>query len=275
VLKFAILTGMMLRRYTLAAAFLLLATGIAAAQIPDTFLESLEAGQTALVIEVVDGDTVVLSNGRQVRLVGIQAPKLPLGRPGFEKWPMADEAKQALSELVLGKNVTLAFGGQRVDRYNRLLAHLFTGDGGWVQGRLLERGLARVYSFTDNRALVKEMLNQEVASRMKRDGIWTSPYYAVLDPVASAAHLDRFALVEGRVLEAAQVRGRVFLNFGADYKTDFTISIAAKDWTLFDQAGIAPQDYTGRKVRVRGWLKSRNGPMIDVTHPEQIEVFSP
>ena len=111
VLKFAILTGMMLRRYTLAAAFLLLATGIAAAQIPDTFLESLEAGQTALVIEVVDGDTVVLSNGRQVRLVGIQAPKLPLGRPGFEKWPMADEAKQALSELVLGKNVTLAFGG--------------------------------------------------------------------------------------------------------------------------------------------------------------------
>ena len=166
---------MMLRRYTLAAAFLLLATGIAAAQIPDTFLESLEADQTALVIEVVDGDTVVLSNGRQVRLVGIQAPKLPLGRPGFEKWPMADEAKQALSELVLGKNVTLAFGGQRVDRYNRLLAHLFTGDGGWVQGRLLERGLARVYSFTDNRALVKEMLNQEVASRMKRDGIWTSP----------------------------------------------------------------------------------------------------
>ena len=144
-----------------------------------------------------------------------------------------------------------------------------------MQGRLLERGLARVCSFTDNRALVKEMLNQEVASRMKRDGIWTSPYYAVLDPVASAAHLDRFALVEGRVLEAAQVRGRVFLNFGADYKTDFTISIAAKDWTLFDQAGIARQDYTGRKVRVRGWLKSRNGPMIDVTHPEQIEVFSP
>ena len=72
------------------------------------------------------------------------------------------------------------------------------------------------------------MLNQQVASRMKRDGIWISPYYAVLDPVASAAHLDRFALVEGRVLEATQVRGRVFLNFSADYKTDFTISIAAK-----------------------------------------------
>ena len=31
--------------------------------------------------------------------------------------------------------------------------------------------------------------------------------------------------------------------------------------------------YDGRRVRVRGWLKSLNGPMIEVTHPEQIEVL--
>ena len=31
--------------------------------------------------------------------------------------------------------------------------------------------------------------------------------------------------------------------------------------------------YEGGRVRVRGWLKSFNGPMIEVTHPEQIEIL--
>lgn len=236
---------------------------------------NLEDGGTAIVVEVVDGDTVILDDGRQVRLVGIQAPKLPLGRAGFEKWPLADEAKAALEALVLDRPVSLGFGGQKVDRYNRLLAHLFTSDGTWVQGTLLRNGYARVYSFADNRSLVAEMLTREAASRRRNSGIWSHPYYVVLDPIASADHLDRYALVEGRVLDVAVVRGRAFLNFGEDWKTDFTVSIAPRDWRRFADAGIAAADYRGLRIRVRGWLKSRNGPMIDVTHPEQIEILAP
>ena len=210
-----------------------------------------------------------------MRLVGIQAPKLPLGRPGFEKWPLADAAKSALEDLVLGKTVTLGYGGLRTDRYNRLLAHLFLPEGAWVQGRLLEDGMARVYSFPDNRALVPDMLSREIRARGEQTGIWSVPYYAVLDTTAAASHIDRFALVEGRVLETARVRGQTFLNFGEDWRTDFTISIAARDWKRFEAEGISPEDYRGRKVRVRGWLRSRNGPMINATHAEQIEVLSP
>lgn len=242
----------------------------AGAQMPD----ELQRGGTAQVVAVIDGDTVVLDDGRQVRLVGIQAPKLPLGRPGFAKWPLADEARTALAELVLGKRVSLGYGGQNIDRHDRLLAHLFTEDGTWVQGALLAAGFARVYSFPDNRALVRDMLVRERGSRETDQGIWSHPYYAVLDPTASARHLDQYALVEGRVMDVAVVRGRTFLNYGSDWRTDFTVSIAARDWQRFENAGISTNDYLGRRIRVRGWLKSRNGPMIDVTHPEQIEVLS-
>lgn len=245
-------------------------TSHAGAQMSD----ALQHGGTAQVVAVVDGDTVILDDGRQVRLVGIQAPKLPLGRPGFAKWPLADEAKAALAELVLGKRVSLGYGGQKIDRHDRLLAHLFTEDGTWVQGALLAAGFARVYSFPDNRALVRDMLVRERGSRETDQGIWSHPYYAVLDPAASARHLDRYALVEGRVVDVAVVRGRTFLNYGSDWRTDFTVSIAARDWLRFESAGVSPDDYIGRRIRVRGWLKSRNGPMIDVTHPEQIEVLS-
>lgn len=256
--------------------FLLILSGTAmgpdtaGAQQPGT----LESGGTARVVAVVDGDTVILDDGRQVRLVGIQAPKLPLGRPGFKEWPLAEEAKSALEDLVLGGRVTLKYGGQKVDRHNRLLAHLFTEDGTWVQGALLAAGFARVYSFPDNRALVRDMLVRERRSREMEQGIWSHPYYGVLDPDASAQQLDQYALVEGRVMDVAVVRGRTFLNYGSDWRTDFTVSIATRDWQRFEEAGISANDYLGRRIRVRGWLKSRNGPMIDVTHPEQIEVLS-
>jgi RND family efflux transporter MFP subunit len=59
----------------------------------------LAAAGSAIVEQVIDGDTVMLRGGRQVRLVGTQAPKLPLGRPGFAKWPLADEARARLDEM--------------------------------------------------------------------------------------------------------------------------------------------------------------------------------
>ena len=255
---------------------LVLLTALSGAPLPGTAQQraTLEDGGAARVASVVDGDTVILDDGRQVRLVGIQAPKLPLGRPGFVKWPPADEAKVRLEELVLGRRVALRHGGRRMDRHGRVLAHLFTDDDTWVQGEILSDGFARVYSFADNRARVADMLARERRARDDGAGIWSHPYYSVLDPEASAAQLDRFALVEGRVRDVAVVRGRTFLNYGEDWRSDFTVSIAARDWTRFADAGIVPADYLGRRIRVRGWLKSRNGPMIDITHPEQIEVLT-
>ncbi|MGH6954888.1 MAG: thermonuclease family protein, partial [Alphaproteobacteria bacterium] len=117
----------------------------------------MEDGGQGTVAQVVDGDTLRLADGRDVRLVGLQAPKLPLGRAGFEAWPLAGESRAALAELVDGRTLTLQFVGRRADRHGRLLAHLYDSAGRWIQGEVLARGMARVYSFPDNRALVGEM----------------------------------------------------------------------------------------------------------------------
>ena len=63
-----------------------------------------------------------------MRLVGIQAPKLPLGSSDFEKWLLTDAAKSALEDMVLGKTVPPGYAGLRTDGYNRLPAHLFLPD---------------------------------------------------------------------------------------------------------------------------------------------------
>ncbi len=234
---------------------------------------ALEIAETESVVEIVDGDTLVLADGRQVRLVGLQAPKLPLGRPGFKAWPLAEEAKAALAELALGRAVTLGYGGRLIDRHGRALAHLFDEAGVWIQGALIDRGMARVYSFADNRALVPKLLARERAARTAARGIWALRAYAVRDAAAVPARLSGFELVEGRIVDAATVRKRTYLNFGADWRSDFTITIAPRTRRLFEAEGIDPLNYQGKRVRVRGWLKSYNGPLIEATHPEQIEVI--
>jgi micrococcal nuclease len=253
-------------RFAAALATVLLATAPVPAQ----------ADADPVVEEVVDGDTVVLDRpvdgALQVRLVGLQAPKLPLGRPNFPVWPLAAESKRALEDLVLGKPVELRYGGRRMDRHGRLLAHLHGPGGIWVQGEMLGAGMARVYSFPDNRWKVAEMLAIEGRARAAGRGIWGDAFYAVRNPAEAARHMDTFQLVEGRVLDAAKVKGRVYLNFGIDWRTDFTVSISARPLRLFTKSGIDALALEGRVVRARGWLKRRNGPMIEATHPEQIEL---
>ena len=267
-------TGAAFYRHLAARPILVLAALTLCCQVP----VAAETERAGVVSAVVDGDTVTLDSGVQVRLVGIQAPKLSLGRAGFRDWPLAAEAKAGLEALVAGASVRLVYGGRRLDRHRRLLAHLEREAAPgrpalWVQGEMLRRGLARVYTFPDNRARADRMLALERAARAARRGIWGLRYYRILGPGEAARHIGRFQLVEGRVLRAAVVRGRGYLNFGPDWRKDFTIAIARKHRRRFRRAGIDIAELAGRRLRVRGWLTWENGPMIEATHPEQMEVI--
>ncbi|MCF8475077.1 MAG: thermonuclease family protein [Emcibacter sp.] len=225
------------------------------------------------VITVVDGDTVILKDQTRVRLVGIQAPKLPLGRKNFIKWPLSDQSKDSLSDLVLHKFVTLYFGGQKQDRYGRSLAHLFLDNGLWVQGEMLKQGMARVYSFPDNRAALPEMLAYEKKARKTKAGIWALDYYQPKDQTTAERYNNSFQIITGTVKDIAKVRSTIYLNFGDNWRDDFTIVIKSKAAHEFAKATMAIDNLEGKKIEARGWLKSYNGPMIEVTHPEQITII--
>ena len=184
--------------------------------------------------------------------------------------------------MCLGDPVALYYGGLRRDRHGRALAHVAVhrhwpiselGDGRWLQQAMLEAGLARVYSFADNRAVVAELLAFEASARAAGRGIWAHPYYRIRTPATVAGDVGSFQLVEGRVAAAAKVRGRLYLNFGDDWRQDFTITVAPRNRPLFEAAWEIGdiERMVGRGLRVRGWIESYNGPMIEATHPEQIE----
>lgn len=224
------------------------------------------------VIKIIDGDTVLLENNITVRLVGLQAPKIALGRKKFNEWPLGYQAKEALSTLALNQQVFLYYGGRKMDRYGRALAHLFLADGRWLQGEILKAGMARVYSFADNRSIVPQMLIEEEQARLNNIGIWDLDFYKIKQQQKSENHINSFQIIAGKIIDVARVGNIIFLNFGADYKTDFTIVIPGRVRRMFEKKGINPTEFEGKDIFVRGWLKYYNGPAIDLTHPEQLVI---
>jgi micrococcal nuclease len=257
-----------------------LAAGAVAAVAPAPLLaaapDSLPDGGTGKVGLVHDGDTVRFVGGEvDIRLVGLQAPKVPQGRKRPVAWPLAEHSRSALQALVRDHTITARLAPTPRDRNGRTLAHLVRDDGLWIQERMLQEGWARVYTFADNRIFARELYAAETAARTARRGMWAEAFYAVRapDPATLKADIGTFQIVEGWVADAARVRGRVYLNFGEDYRTDFTVSIAPDVMPLFSAAKFDPLSLKARAVRVRGYLRDFNGPLIDLTHPEQIEII--
>jgi len=240
----------------------------------------LTPGEVGKVSSVLDGDTLYLEGGLKVRLSAMQAPKLPLGRKGFKAWPLGQESRAALSILTKGQTVGLYYGGERRDRYDRALAQVFTlkADGKpdlWIQEEMVRLGMARIYTWPDTYQDSQKLYRAEREARAGGRGIWNNPYYAIRSPAPNmlAQDVDSFQIVEGIITSTANIRGRVYLNFGADYKTDFTIAIAKRDRKRFKRAGIDPVSLEGARVRIRGWIELMNGPMIWLDHPERLEIL--
>ena len=239
----------------------------------------LPAGETVAVSSVVDGETLELEDGRAVRLLGVLAPSPPPDWDGAEPWPFAAQAQKALTALVQGASVSLHFDARQEDRYGRLLAQVFlTRDAEpvWVQEELVAKGLARVAAQPDMSACLEPLLAAEAEAREGRRGVWRSLTYQVRDahdPKSLGYRRHTYQLVEGKVHGIGEGKTRVYINFAEDWREDFTVVIKRKRLPVLEAAGLDLLSLPGRRVRVRGWVEWWNGPMIEISHPDEIEIL--
>ncbi len=243
-----------------------------------------EPGERGKLLRVIDGDSVVMSDGDQgeikISLANIQAPKMAWPEKGYQAWPLADAAKAYLQTLVEGEVLQLYYLGDQRDRYGRAVAQVRVAETGvWIQEEMVRAGYARVYSWASHPVDMSRLLQVEAMARTAKRGIWndakTDGFYAVLspDPNPLAQYVDSLQIVEGIVLSAANVRGTIYLNFGSDYKTDFTIAISKKNAKRFAKQGFEPLCLEGARVRVRGWIELKNGPIIWLSDLQRLEVL--
>jgi len=220
----------------------------------------LAALETVNVAAVRDGRTLLLSDGRELRLAAIEA---------------GADSRGALQVLIAGRPLRLARLGAETDRYGRLVAFAFAGEAPQsLQAALLEQGQARVSARVGNKACADALLRTERAARAAGRGLWADPNFAPLQAenlTRLQAERGHFALIEGKVLSVRESGATIYVNFGRRWTRDFTVTILRRFRREFAAAGLEPKQLEGRRVRVRGWIEQRGGPIIAAEAPEQIE----
>lgn len=238
---------------------------------------TLESGPIRTVTRVVDGETIVLDDGKVVRLIGALAPRARDANASAGAWPPELDTIKALSDLVLAKRVKLAFAGRRFDRYGRGLAQVFLIDGGredWVQGTLLAGGFARAYGLPESFACARELYAHEAGARRRQLGLWGNGVYRLRSAERSGDLMKqrgKYERVTGTINSIGRTKSATYLNFSSDWRTDFTARIDKKVLAANPEFDRSLDALANKSVVIRGWIERRNGPLIDIADPSQLE----
>lgn len=217
-------------------------------------------GRSVSIRHVIDGDTVILSDGDHARLIGINTPEIDHEGPDDE--PLAAEARDALADLVASASGRLAAHapGKRRDRHGRRLIHLVDPGHRNLQAALLERGLAVATFVAPNLELAECYRRAERTARVNRRGLWKQR-----DTVTPATDIGGgtrgFRTVAGRLRSSRRFDSGLRLRF----HDDFHLWLPAEALVRFD---TEPAELVNRRVLVRGWLYGfRGDAALRVEHP--------
>jgi len=235
----------LMKKASLAGAFFVSAIWLSAAQ---AFCPAPVGLDSATVQRVVDGDTLRLSDGRNVRMIGLNTPEL--GKQGRSDEPFAVAARKRLEALVAESDgrVGLQLGAESKDRYGRTLAHVFSAKGENLEAQMLADGLGFQVAVAPNVDLVDCQQAAERRARQAGLGLWKR------SPVLKAEQIERsgFALVSGRVSKVQRNRGGIWI----ELQDKLVLRVAPNLLDRFDAASL--QALNGRQIEARGWVVDRS-----------------
>ena len=133
---------------------------------------SLFAGETTFVKYVIDGDTIILKSGENVRYIGIDAPEID--RENKKAEPLGYAARSFNQKLLGSKRIRLEFDHEKRDHYSRLLAYIYLPDGTFINLKLLRSGLATYLHKPPNLKYADSFLKAQQAAMTAKKGLWCS-----------------------------------------------------------------------------------------------------
>ncbi|WP_310060519.1 thermonuclease family protein [Pseudomonas synxantha] len=260
---------MLMKKASLAGAFFVSAIWLSAAQ---AFCPAPDGLTTVVVQRVVDGDTLRLSDGRSVRMIGLNTPEL--GKKGRSDEPFAVAARKRLEALVAASDgrVGLLPGKESQDHYGRTLAHVYGADGVNLEAQMLAEGLGFLVAVAPNVDLVACQQAAERSARQAGLGLWRQ------SPVLKAEQITTsgFAVLSGRVSKVQRNRGGVWI----ELQDSVVLRVAPNLLARFDVNSL--ESLKGKQVEARGWVldRSRKGGlkegqarwMLPLTDPAMLQV---
>ncbi len=213
-----------------------------------------------------------VADGQEFHLADIVAPSAYALAGDGE--PYFDAAKRGLERLIANASLAITDVGPVTRWGARVVTAERVGEAQTLQHHLIAMGAARVAPQSDNLELIDQLLAAEEAARTARKGLWALPAYGIFDADKADGAVGRFHLIEGVLHGVAKVKSRFYINFGTDYKTDFTASATSRLYRKWAGQGFDLASLTEARLRIRGFVEAINGPSIALTHRRQIEVLA-
>lgn len=224
--------------------------------------------------QVLDGDTLLLADGRKVRVIGINTPELTTENTAEQS--LARMARAA-GEIFFAadQRVGLKFGTDQRDRYGRLLAHAYRSNGDSLAAYLLSRGLGWHVVVPPNTQEWHCLQRLEHQAEKAGRGLWSSAGFGVKS-VNNLKNSDvGFQRVGGVVQSVKRSKSSWWLQLGR-----MVIRLKDKDLVYFD--AVSPQQWLHKPLVIRGWLVDRgrsksvkkhgySALMMTLRHPSMLE----
>lgn len=242
------------------------------------FENELKLTHTGTVTQIIDPLRIEIDHKKIVQLVNIDIPDYDPYDPG----PLAVTVKATLEDMLKGKKVKLYQRKKTKEtgfktRMEHLLGHLVRAqDGLWVQGYLISGGYVRIRPSQYNIEAATDMKTLESHAEKQQIGLWDMqqyPQYKKLSAENAADGLNGWSIIEGTITKVASMNNIIYLNFGDDWRKDFTIMLESDVRRAFAKDGINPMSLHGQRILVHGWLEEYNGPMIKLLNPVWLDLI--
>ena len=139
------------------------------------FTSVIFASDFAVCQRVVDGDTIVLNDGRKVRLIGVDTPESKHPNKPVEYF--SKEAADYLTKQIEGKPIRLEYdsanaGRNNKGKYGRTLAYVYN-DGKLINKEIIKNGYGRAYTkYPYDTNMKSEFYAAEIFARESGKGMW-------------------------------------------------------------------------------------------------------
>ena len=228
--------------------------------------------QTTVVKKVIDGDTVKITNGENVRLIGIDTPEInwDKGTADFYGYKALNYTKSSL----LNEKIYLEYDKEKRDDYGRLLAYIYLENGVLFNMKLVAEGYAHLMTVEPNTKYLNQFKNSVINARTERRGIWKRLDQLQRNvPVISWKEAEKYykkkVIVEGKITNTYKSKEVTFLNFAENYNETLTIIIFNDDLNKFS---CQPEEFfLNKNIEVLGKIKKyEEAPEIIIENPTSI-----
>ena len=217
---------------------------------------------TAKIVNIGADDYLILDNGQHFALAGIK---------------IVIEGG-ALSDFLIGREViVMCDKAEKTDRYNRIYGYLEDKNTNeLLQKILLDEGFAYLFPYKGQYIYsLKNLYKAEAGAIAAHNGLWVIDDYALKNAnnFYDKGYVGHYQIAVGEVKKVFLTEKLAYLNFGANHKTDFSVSLPLRMYnSLLKQSKL--ESLVNQKVMVRGIVEDFNGLLIKLDAREQLNIIS-